>query len=237
MIAFRNLGSLGRLGNQLFQIAVAVGYARKYGQEYAFTDWRYSQHFNVPINPEEFVINHSINEHDSLSYEELPEYNHSMGHVNFYGYFQSEKYFINAKQEILRLFKSSNEKIDYGFIHIRRGDYLNLSEYHTNLPISYYIEGMNELDFDKYVCVSDDIQWCKENIKDIRVSFSENTSEIEDLRLIEKCKGGVIANSSFSWWGAYLSESKNIIIPKNWYGPAFGSYNIEDKLCEGWKIL
>ena len=237
MITFRNLGSLGRLGNQLFQIAVVVGYARKYGQEYAFTDWKYAEYFNVPLNPDEFVINYSINEHDSLSYGELPEYTHSMGNVNFYGYFQSEKYFINAKEEILRLFKSSNEKIDYGFIHIRRGDYLNLSEYHTNLPISHYIEGMNELGFEKYLCMSDDIEWCKENIKDSRVSFSEKTSEIEDLRLMESCKGGVIANSSFSWWGAYLSESKKVIIPRNWYGPAFGAYKVEDKLCDGWKIL
>lgn len=237
MIAFRNLGSLGRLGNQLFQIAVAVGYARKYGQEYSFTDWKYSKYFNVPMNPNEFVINFSINEKDSLSYEELPGYSHSMGNVNFYGYFQSEKYFKNAKSEVLEMFKAVVPTIDYGFIHIRRGDYLAQSEYHTNLPLSYYEEGMDLLGFKKYICLSDDIEWCEKNIKDSRVYFPGRSDELNDLRLMEACKGGVIANSSFSWWGAYLSESKNVIIPRNWYGPKAGSYVVDDKLCDGWKIL
>ena len=236
MITFQNLGSLGRLGNQLFQIAAVVGYAEKYNQEWAFSSWDYGQYFKTPINPTDFQIKTTINDPDSLSYTDIPEYLPEMGNVNLYGYFQSEKYFIESKDIILNMFKTEQNNIDAGFIHIRRGDYLNCPDIHTNISLDYYKNGMDELGFDKYLCFSDDIPWAIENIHDNRVEFIKDTSEIEDLRLMQRCKGAVIANSSFSWWGAYLSESNDVIIPKNWYGPAAGSFKIEDKCCDGWKI-
>lgn len=235
MITFQNLGSLGRLGNQLFQIAAVIGYAEKHKQEWAFSDWEYSKHFKIPINPNIFEIKTVIEDPDSLSYVNIPEYHNNMGNVNLHGYFQSEKYFIDSKNIILDAFRTEETNIDAGFIHIRRGDYLNNPDFHTNITLDYYKNNMDEQGFEKYLCFSDDILWAIDNLHDDRrVEFIKDTTEIEDLRLMQRCKGAIIANSSFSWWGAYLSKSKNVIIPKNWYGPAAGSFNIEDKLCDGW---
>jgi hypothetical protein len=55
--------------------------------------------------------------------------------------------------------------------------------------------------------------------------------------LLLECKGSVIANSSFSWWGAFLGNHNNVIIPKNWFGWAYPGFNIEDRLCQGWKAI
>lgn len=238
MITFKELGNLGRLGNQLFQIAATIGYAKKYGQDYCFNNWNYSEHFKVPLdNNNNVLVNTRIEDENTLGYFTIRDYDANMGNVDLYGYFQSEKYFIHCKDVILNMFKTNYNKLSAGFIHIRRGDYLKYPDYHTNLSLDYYINGMDKLSFKKYYCFSDDIEWCKNNIIDSRLVFVENTSEIEDLKLMQQCSGAIIANSSFSWWGAYLSESKEVIIPNKWFGPLAGNYNIEDKLCDGWIAL
>jgi hypothetical protein len=236
-MTFQNLGAMGRLGNQMHQIAAVVGYAKKYNQQYSFSKWKYEEYFNLKDYEYPCEIDTIIQEADPLSYTEIPSYLPQMGNINFVGYFQSEKYFEHCKKDILDIFKTEETNFNCGFIHQRRTDYISLSSYHTNLAWEYYKEGMDILGYDHYFCFSDDIGWCKENIKDSRIHFIENTSEIEDLKLMQKCKGAVIANSSFSWWGAYLSDSKNVIVPKNWFGPSAGAFRIEDRLCPGWRAI
>jgi hypothetical protein len=172
-----------------------------------------------------------------VNYVEIPGYLPEMGNVDLFGYFQSEKYFYNCKRTILDIFKIHETKLESGFIHIRRGDYVSLPTYHPLQTIDYYQTGMDKLKLNHYYCFSDDIQWCKENLKDHRIEFVENTTEIQDLELMMQCKGSIIANSSFSWWGAFLGNHNNVIIPRNWFGPSIGSYNIEDRLCDGWLAL
>lgn len=237
MITFHNLGNLGRLGNQLFQIAVTINYARKYKQQVKFPKWTYEKDFNFQFELLDENIHNLLNESDCLNYVQLPDYYPRSGNVSLNGYFQSEKYFIESKTEILDVFKTETEKLNSGFVHVRRGDYLNLQQYHPVQAIEYYKSGMDMLKLDHFYCFSDDIAWCKENLKDSRIEFVENTSEIQDLKLMMKCKGSVIANSSFSWWGAYLSQSDKVIIPKNWFGPAYNWFKIEDRLCEKWIAL
>lgn len=237
MITFRNLGNLGRLGNQLFQIAATINYARKYKQQVKFPEWWYSKHFNFNYECLNENIHIILNESDCLNYVQLPDYYPRSGNVSLNGYFQSEKYFIESKNEILDIFKTEETNLNCGFIHVRRSDYINLQNYHPLQSLEYYMTGMDRLKFDHYYCFSDDIQWCKENLNDSRIEFVENTSEIQDLKLMMRCKGSVIANSSFSWWGAYLSQSDKVIIPKNWFGPSYNWFRIEDRLCEKWIAL
>lgn len=120
---------------------------------------------------------------------------------------------------------------------IRRGDYLKKQEYHGVLEAQYYRDalkwmrhnttlGMNGLDLFVF---SDDIQWCKKNLMLSTIlnsmTFIENdmTSakhmgrEDADIHLMKHCKGHIIANSSFSWWGAWLSDSFFVVAPSNWY--------------------
>ncbi len=237
MITFKLLGRYGRLGNQLFQIASTIGYAKKYNQRYGFPKWTYEQYFNCNLDSDDVHIDTTLREVHELNYTELPGYFPQMGNTDLVGYFQSENYFKHCNNLIFDMFKTKETKLNSGFIHIRRGDYINLSHYHTNLPLEYYQKGMDELNLDHYYCFSDDIMWCKEHVKDPRVTFVENTTEIQDLELMMQCKGSVIANSSFSWWGAFLGNHNNVIIPKNWFGYAAREFNIEDRLCDGWKAI
>lgn len=236
MITFKMLGRYGRLGNQLFQIASTIGYAKKYKQSFDFPLWEYEKDFNVNFLHENFNIQTFLKETSEVNYVELPGYFPSMGNVDIFGYLQSEKYFKHCKDIILGMLKTEETNLKSGFIHIRRGDYTKLQTYHPLQTVEYYLNGMAELGFDHYYCFSDDIPWCKENLKDPRIEFVENTSEIQDLKLMMKCKGSIIANSSFSWWGAYLGNHNNVIIPRNWFGPSIGPYKIEDRVCEGWKV-
>lgn len=237
MITFSNLGNYGRLGNQLFQIAATIAYAKRYNQEYCFPRFPYYDFFNCSFKIQNVDVNTVLREYSEVDYSPIPGYFPQMGNVDLFGYFQSELYFKDAKEEVLKVLKTEFQKIPYGFIHIRHGDYLNLPNHHPTQSIEYYLKGMDELGFSQYLCFSDDIPWCKKNLKDSRITFVEGTNEIQDLRLMSKCEGAVIANSSFSWWAAYLSESSKVIIPRNWFGPAFGNYAIEHRLVDGWKAI
>lgn len=114
-------------------------------------------------------------------------------------------------------------------IHVRRGDYLNQenNDYHGLLPISYYKSAVEKIiELNKESCFfifSDDSEWCKLNFSFIEnekyfISDKNNPNWI-DLKLMTLCKHFIIANSSFSWWGAWLSEHdyKTVIAPRNWY--------------------
>lgn len=237
MITFSQLGNYGRLGNQLFQIASTIAYAKRYRQEYCFPRFQYYYDFNCKFDIKNIEVQSVIREGSELDYVPVQSYMPQMGNVDLIGYFQSELYFKDFKKEILDIFKTEPQDLKSGMVHVRRSDYLEKQNYHPTQSLDYYKKGMDLLGFDHYYCFSDDIQWCEENLKDPRITFVKGTTEIQDLKLMMKCAGGVIANSSFSWWGAYLSESKKVVIPRNWFGPAFGNYNIEHRVCQGWNIL
>ena len=87
------------------------------------------------------------------------------------------------------------------------------------------------------IVFSDDTNWCKEVFKGDRFSFSEGLTPEQDLEYMSKCDTTIIANSSFSWWGAWLGEpKKQVIAPSNWFGPA-KPLDTSDIYCEGWKLL
>jgi hypothetical protein len=107
-------------------------------------------------------------------------------------------------------------------MHIRRTDYLSLSDYHYNQSLNYYNDAYDILN-DKNINViifSDDINWCKENMKFNNIHYIENEDNIVDLYIMSKCKNNIIANSTFSWWAAWLNENteKKVFAPKNWFG-------------------
>ena len=185
--------------------------------------------------------------------------------VNLDGYFQSEKYFKNIENEIRKDFTFHDEILEpckemmdsLGdrkiFLHIRRGDpklpwaYVNLQNAHPVQTWDYYEKALAEFPDDIPVVVfSDVIEWCKEQdfFKSDRFIFSETTDELADgqrvpwtdLCLMSLCTDAIIANSSFSWWGAWLikNKDKKVIAPKNWFGPQFSHYDMSDLIPEGW---
>jgi hypothetical protein len=157
------------------------------------------------------------------------------------GYFQSEKYFLNIRETLLENFtfnkkktNSTNKYIDQikkiensCSIHIRRGDYvtnLETNQIHGICSLKYYEKGiqliMKKYKNVKFYIFSDDISWAKKNLKITDSVFIDHKcTPHEDLYLMSICKHNITANSSFSWWGAWLNKnkSKTVIAPTHWY--------------------
>ena len=193
-------------------------------------------------------------------------FNECPDNVNLDGYFQSEKYFKHIEKEIRddfefrdEIYSPCKEMIDsLGdgrkiFLHIRRGDpklpwaYVNLQNAHPLQTWSYYENAIAEFPDDIPVIVfSDVIEWCREQefFKPDRFILSETTDEFSDgqrvpwtdLCLMSLCTDAIIANSSFSWWGAWLMENadKKVIAPKKWFGKQFAHYDMSNLIPEGW---
>jgi len=113
-------------------------------------------------------------------------------------------------------------------IHFRRGDYVankKVNKTHGLCGMDYYNRAVNffiqELTNPVFYIFSDDIKWVKENFKitDYAVKYIENTKDFDDLQLMYSCKHNIIANSTFSWWGAWLNDNPNkrIVAPKRWF--------------------
>jgi hypothetical protein len=166
------------------------------------------------------------------------------------GFFQSEKYFVHHRKLVIDFFDFSfiNKKyIDENYtyitdkkctsIHIRRGDYLKFPNHHPTQTIDYYYDSIEILknNTDLFVIFSDDIQWCKENLKLENVLYIEDEKDYIELYLMSLCDNNIISNSSFSWWGAWLNENprKKVIGPLKWFGDAI-QHKTGDILPENW---
>jgi len=165
------------------------------------------------------------------------------GNVILGGYWQSEEYFKDIRDIILddlTLLSSpdkENKKMlqrinnsNSVCLHVRRTDYVSdplLQKFHANLTQDYYNKAIgsicNQISDPEFFIFSDEPEWCKRNVFTDRphtyVDINGPDKAPEDLRLMSACKHFIIANSSFSWWAAWLSENKkkNIIAPKRWY--------------------
>jgi len=177
--------------------------------------------------------------------------------IDIEGYFQSEQYFLENKdivadhfqfkqeishvcEEKISLIKSNHTANYVCGVHIRRGDYLKIPEVHTNLTLEYYMTAMSWMAQNyngvTFLIVSDDIEWCRQNMEHPDVIFSDFTDQAYDMCVLQKCDLHVIANSSFSWWPAWLSNSKQVIAPKTWFGPS-GPPEWYSLYCKDWGIL
>ncbi len=158
-----------------------------------------------------------------------------------YGFYQSEKYFKPIEKIIRREFTLkeplssaaqiiSNEildKKDSVSIHIRRGDYVldkKTNKHHGTCELDYYKKAIeyikDKIQSPVFFIFSDDIEWPKENIKEENSFFISNPEikDYEELILMSNCNHQIIANSSFSWWGAWLNQNPNkiVIAPQKW---------------------
>lgn len=131
-------------------------------------------------------------------------------------YLQDEKYFKEYAHEIRQMYGVGRTNLDQVSIHVRRGDYVNNKFYVDLTKTDYYIRAMEQFPDSEFLVFSDDIEWCKNERIFEGCEFSEGKSEVEDMTLMSSCKGHIIANSSFSWWAAYISGNKTVA-PKQWH--------------------
>ena len=247
----------GGLGNQMFQIAAAYSLSLKMNVDCAFDfDKSYVSTQGYGANKYKGnifknITNTQLNFNSFKMYRE-PEFRYNelplVDNLCLVGNFQSEKYFNDKKTEIIKLFNFEEEahnKIknfirenvgdgSLTAIHVRRGDYVSKPNFHPTCSLEYYNEAMDIINSDNYIIISDDIEWCKKVFVGNEFIFSPFTNEIEDLYLLMNCDNHIIANSSFSWWGAYLCEKDNkVVSPKTWFGPQ-GPQDTEDIYIKDW---
>jgi hypothetical protein len=243
MISNNYIGTMGRLGNQMFQYSSLRGIANKFNYDYCIPPENFENEcpnsetnifkvFDLP-NAARKITDYIDLQENTFSHDENI-WNNCPDNRNLKGFFQSEKYFIDIKEDIKKAFTFKDEVLNTAnnifnsifyneeviAIHIRRGDYLYWTQFPIQ-PISYYEQALqliNNTDA-KVLIFSDDIEWCKNQIlfQNNRSFFAQYNSCSVDLCMMTFCNYHIISNSSFSWWGAWLSDSKMVISPKMWF--------------------
>jgi len=282
MLAFNHLGSLGRLGNQMFEYAALRGIAANRGFDWVIPPpdhkgiENYSLHdcFKLSEDRIEGIV-------DPIQYVQEPHFhfdpnifNECPDNVSLYGFFQSEKYFKHIADVIREDYTFHDEHLlpcqemmdsvegEPIMLHVRRGDanlvdprgfkwsYTQCSDQHPTQTIEYYEEALKQFDEDQPVIVfSDSPEWVEEQefFQGDRFMVSKPTTKYADgsytpyvdLCLMSLCSHAIIANSSMSWWGAWLQKNPNkkVIAPKRWFGPAYADKDTTDLYCPDWIVL
>lgn len=171
------------------------------------------------------------------------------------GYWQNEGYFKPIREKVLESFSfpeildENNRRLSAKILsknavscHVRRGDYLK-NQIYCVCNSHYYKEAINKMNTlvvpDLYCIFSDDITWCRENLMDIIgnkevvfVDWNKGKNSFRDMQLMSLCEHNIIANSSFSWWGAWLNDNKNkvVVAPKMWMNKEL----VSNPLCDSW---
>lgn len=174
------------------------------------------------------------------------------------GYWQNEKNFLPIRDKVIKAYTFPKfqdernarlaEKLKMTravSCHVRRGDYLNDPVYGV-CSNDYYANAIAELENmvapEMYCIFSDDIAWCKDNISSmigdkeiVFVDWNKGKDSFRDMQLMSMCHYNIIANSSFSWWGAWLNNHKDkvILAPEKWMNKPL----VNDPICEYWKRI
>ena len=264
-VAFNHLGKLGQLGNQMFQYAATKGVASKLDVPFmipnhrqVFDDGIGNRYtillFNAfkltsasllgTLRTENYVQENGFSFNKDLFKIDNTE------NVSLYGFFQTEKYFKHFQKEIRKDFTFKDEIKDECddlikqftnpiALHVRRGDFVWNNKNHPPLGLDYYESALKLFDSDREVIIfSDDTEWCKDQelFADDRFAVAEGGDQFYDLCLMSMCDDFIIANSTFSWWGAWLGNRGKVVAPKQWFGEAL-DHDTKDLYCKGWTVL
>lgn len=223
------------MGNQMFMIAAALGYAKKHGTNYFLPPTTIAPHIwktHFPQFPTQRCPPHYVNYKEPRhSYSEIPK----MDFIEIEGYFQSAKYFNHCKDFVIDSFQIPYKIMEgYVSIHVRRGDYLLYPDKHPVITIEYITEAVKfflDKGYKNFIVCSDDIKWCRVQMKQLEqmgaeLQFSSGRDHYQDLALLSCAEHQICSNSSYSWWGYYLNRNpdKIGIMPERWFGP--GNYHL-----------
>lgn len=173
----------------------------------------------------------------SNSYTFSPEVFNILEDCYYEGYWQHFKYYIDVRDTLLYSFQfpTPNKKnsevatimktVPSIGIHVRRGDYVNNRGFGGVCSLEYYLRALKLVDVEletHFFVFSNDIEWCEENLRPIMknvtyIDWNQGKNSPWDMFLMSQCKQLIIANSSFSWWGAFLNQqASKIVAPKTW---------------------
>ena len=267
MLSFNHIGNLGRLANQMFQYASLKGIARNRGYDFCIPprnvfgqidelvrgdyltiydvfDIENNNNIQISKNP---ILHERDHDFDEKLFRSCPD------NVDLLGYYQTSKYFDHIKDEIKKDFTFSNEvetvcsemfeTIKDGkkviALHIRRTDY-TVNPNHPLQSMEYYELALKHFDKNTNLLVfSDDPEWCQQQelFADDSIMISQGNDADIDLCLMSKCNYHIIANSSFSWWGAWLADSEQIIAPIKWFANDTADKSVKDMAFGNWLWL
>jgi hypothetical protein len=239
----------GRLGNNLFQLAAGLNLAIENNDEVVAPRADFYKFINFVPQHASFLQYSSHYTEPCFEYKKIP-YTKDMLMT---GYFQSEKYFKDNKEAVIKKLSIKQvyeEQIKEKYrdllaqdtisLHVRRTDYVNIQDYHPLQTLDYYNKALEYIGTKdrKVVVFSDDIEWCKTKFVGDKFVFIEKNIPIVDMFLMSYCNHHIIANSSFSWWGAYFNqnENKKVVAPSNWFGST-ANLNSKDIYCSDWYII
>lgn len=256
MLTFLDFTSRGRLGNQMFRVASTIGIALENGTDYAFPEWyctrsrkQFGGFFAKPLprlDPLTKIDGKIAEKEFAYNPVVLPN-----GNFTLAGFFQNERYFKRCESLVREYFEPKSEvrerlEANHGHllagscsIHVRRSDYLVQQGHHPVLEPDYYRRAMEFIrdrsSVERFLVFSDDPKWCEGHFGPECVVVRGN-QEIEDMFLMSMCSHHIIANSSFSWWGAWLNPSsdKVVVSPSVWFGPNLKHHDTSDVIPKHW---
>jgi hypothetical protein len=248
MITFGKLGRHGRLGNQMFQVASTIGIARRLGYEVGFPRWENHDAIERFGSTEDNVVGNWFPKWKLIPLvdpEPFYEYFIPWGFhgfdipdgVSLVGHMQSELYFEHCRDEIKALFTMDDEPdwIPYTAIHVRMGDYG--SDYHPICDLDYYRKAIDRIK-GPYMVFSDEPERAWEMLKPLTsgsdVLFHGDTKYA--FSRMKRCRAHIIANSTFSWWAAWLAGGE-AVMPTRWFGPAAAQLETRDLRPPNWHAI
>ena len=249
----------GGFGNQMFIIFTSLSYAIDNDLKHSviLREKKRKSYFDTPLyrNLNTFSCKGKIFQENCFEYKKIPD---GMKNVILSGYFQSWKYFHHNKEKILdymglkQLIQDTLGKYDHylentATLHFRLGDYKNLTQYHALIDISYYKNALKKIEKNSKVLYFFEEEDREEVSNKIKILQEENPEMVftpidtgivdwEQVLIMSGIKDNIIANSTFSWWGAYLSDipDKKIVYPSTWFGPRMSNKNTSDLFFDHW---
>jgi len=251
---------MGGLGNQMFQISNVLSQSWDNGYEYSFNPKSYtplqgndtSKYVNNIFKKLNFTYDNLITQrHNEVTWSYYDKPKQFNSNIEFYGYYQSSKNFLNHRDKIIDIFSPSEEEIkllivkypqiklkDTLSLHIRRGDYVNSPTIHPLISKSYIETALNMIgEYSHLFIFTDDKSWVLQNLNPENFTIVTD-DDYNELWLMSMCTNNIISNSTFSWWGSFLNKNKNkrIIAPSVWFGEG-GPKNYKDIYENNWEII
>lgn len=262
MITFNLMGRYGRFGNQMFQYATLYAIAKRNGYKFgiAYQNKSDNPYLNMCLN-EAFgnLTAADSSNHIPTRRVNEPDFTFNPGlfgipdETDLMGYFQTEKYFKDYRNDLLKEFQFREPIIEKATtirsvtkepvisMHLRLGDYKKLVGRHPVMTLDYYQKALEKLPKDLLIIAfSDEPEEADKIFNSLgrKYFIPESEDQFTDMCTMTLCNYHVIANSSYSWWGAWLSDSKHVIAPSNWFGDDdLMPKNWSDIYCEGWEII
>ena len=262
MITFNLMGRYGRFGNQMFQYAALYSIAKRNGYKFgiAYQNKSDNPYLNMCLN-EAFgnLTAADSSNHIPTRRVNEPDFTFNPGlfgipdETDLMGYFQTEKYFKDYRNGLLKEFQFREPILEKATtirsvtkepvisMHLRLGDYKKLVGRHPVMTLEYYQKALEKLPNDLLIIAfSDEPEEADKIFSSLgrKYFIPESEDQFTDMCTMTLCNYHVIANSSYSWWGAWLSDSKHVVAPSNWFGDDdIMPKNWSDIYCPEWTVI